>query len=93
MITRTGRVVIMDFGIASQEEPDKTVSVSGTPNYMAPEQLRGEAVDARSDVYAAGIVLAEMVSSDGTLASREALWAGLRREPPTLPDTPWHLPN
>ena len=53
MITRSGRVVVMDFGIAKVLAATPTGTVSGTPAYMAPEQARGEAVDARSDVFAA----------------------------------------
>ena len=61
MITRTGRVVIMDFGLA-RESSDSAASVAGTPAYMPPEQIAGEPVDARTDVFAAGLVLAEMIT-------------------------------
>ncbi len=79
MITRAGRVVVMDFGLARQEA-EVTGRSSGTPAYMAPEQGRGEVVDARADVYSAGVVLAEMVSPEGIKDrdSRESLWEGLR---------------
>jgi serine/threonine-protein kinase len=53
MITRAGRVVLMDFGIA-QREYSGAGTVSGTPAYMAPEQAAGLKVDARADVYSAG---------------------------------------
>jgi WD40 repeat protein len=90
MLTRSGRVVLMDFGLARHGGTGEG-SVAGTPAYMAPEQLRGEAIDARADVYAAGVVLAEMVSPAGvkSLDSRKSLWEGLRAEPPRLPKTPW----
>jgi WD40 repeat protein len=90
MLTRAGRVVVMDFGLARQESEGGS-SVSGTPAYMAPEQAAGDAVDARADVYSAGVVLAEMVSPGGVreLESRKSLWQGVRREPPQLPDSPW----
>ncbi|MGD8441691.1 MAG: serine/threonine-protein kinase, partial [Holophagae bacterium] len=90
MLTRTGRVVVMDFGLARQQA-EGGGSVSGTPAYMAPEQAAGQTVDARADVYSAGVVLAEMVSPDGIrdLDSRKSLWQGVRSEPPTLPDSPW----
>jgi serine/threonine-protein kinase len=90
MVTRAGRVVVMDFGLARQES-EGSGRVSGTPAYMAPEQGRGEEVDARADVYSAGVVLAEMVSPEGIKDrdSRESLWEGVKSEPPKLPDTPW----
>jgi len=91
MLTRAGRVVVMDFGLAKHFADGGTGTVAGTPAYMAPEQARGEAVDARTDVYAAGIVLAEMVNPAGVrdATSRQSVWAGFRVEPMQLPDAPW----
>jgi hypothetical protein len=90
MITRAGRVVLMDFGLARQEDSGAG-TVSGTPAYMAPEQAAGLKVDARADVYSAGVVLAEIVSPDGVKdrSSRESVWEGIRHEPARVPDTPW----
>ena len=90
MLTRAGRVVVMDFGLARQET-EGGGSVSGTPAYMAPEQAAGQTLDARADVYAAGVVLAEMVSPDGikSYESRQSVWEGVRSEPAKLPDSPW----
>ena len=91
MLTRTGRVVLMDLGLAKQASDTGTGSVSGTPAYMAPEQARGDAVDGRADVYAAGVVLAEMVNPGGVKehSSRQYVWEGVRSQPPRLPETPW----
>src|SRR6266705_507741 len=91
MITRAGRVVLMDFGLAKPVVGRGTGTVSGAPAYMAPEQLRGEAVDARADVFSAGVVLAEMVSSEGIREhpSRASLWRGVHRDPPQVPESPW----
>ncbi len=90
MLTRAGRVIVMDFGLARQEV-EGGGSVSGTPAYMAPEQAAGQQLDARADVYAAGVVLAEMVSPDGIKSydSRQSVWEGVRSEPAKLPDSPW----
>jgi serine/threonine protein kinase/WD40 repeat protein len=90
MLTRAGRVVVMDFGLARGPESGAG-SVSGTPAYMAPEHAAGQDVDARADVYSAGIVLAEMVSPDGVKSyeSRQSVWEGVRSEPAKLPDSPW----
>ena len=90
MITRTGRVVLMDFGIAKALE-DGTGTIAGTPAYMPPEQRRGEALDARADVFAAGVVLAEMMGAEQLTEgdSRQALRAGLHEQPPQVPKGPW----
>ena len=70
-ITPDGRLKILDFGLAKLVQPrtsDITQSITGshalagTLPYMAPEQLQGEAADTRSDIYAAGAVLYEMVT-------------------------------
>ncbi len=63
VLSTSGAVKITDFGIAHLESSDMTRigSVMGTPAYMAPEQVLGEAVDARTDIYAAGVVLYQML--------------------------------
>ncbi|MFC4066066.1 Stk1 family PASTA domain-containing Ser/Thr kinase [Actinoplanes subglobosus] len=66
MITQNGQVKVMDFGIAralasGATTMTQTSAVIGTAQYLSPEQARGESVDARSDVYAAGCVLFELV--------------------------------
>jgi eukaryotic-like serine/threonine-protein kinase len=60
----TGRAVLTDFGIArGVDDPSVTQvgSVVGTPRYMAPEQLAGRDADARSDLFALGVILYELV--------------------------------
>jgi serine/threonine-protein kinase len=69
MITKSGAVKVMDFGIAravadGQAAVTQTAAVIGTAQYLSPEQARGEAVDARSDVYAAGCVLFELLTGE-----------------------------
>jgi len=90
MITRTGRVVVMDFGIAKQVTQVEG-TISGTPPYMSPEQRAGEKVDARSDIYSAGVILAEMIHPGGVFSqkTREGIWSMVRKDPLQLPDTPW----
>ena len=89
MITRAGRVVVMDFGLAINPTEGAGGTVSGTPAYMAPEQTRGDGVDARADVFAAGVVLAEMLMPDEGVSTRERVWRAVREVPPRVPDGPW----
>src|SRR5579871_2737051 len=61
MINKRGEVVIMDFGLAALAGELSGAEVrNGTPAYMAPEQLKGAEVTARSDIYALGLVLYEL---------------------------------
>ncbi|HZS02548.1 MAG TPA: protein kinase [Chloroflexota bacterium] len=64
LITNENQVVLADFGIAllAQNSSSLTRGLLGTPQYMAPEQALGEPIDARSDLYALGIVLYEMLA-------------------------------
>src|SRR5271155_2415278 len=65
MLDKDGRVYVMDFGIArSLETPGmtQTGALMGTPEYMSPEQAKGEKVDARSDLFALGIIFYEMLT-------------------------------
>jgi serine/threonine protein kinase len=93
-LTRDGRLKILDFGLASllqpvTNEPTATRTgggeFAGTLPYMAPEQIRGEAVDERTDVYAAGAVLYEMATGRPLFPgarSGELIGAILSQAPP-----------
>jgi eukaryotic-like serine/threonine-protein kinase len=67
MVTHTGQVKVMDFGIAraitdTSSTVAQTTSILGTASYFSPEQARGETVDARTDLYSTGIVLFELLT-------------------------------
>ena len=99
MLTTEGRVKVLDFGLAKlgATEPESAATqttpmsgegqVMGTVPYMAPEQLRGESVDARADLFALGVLLYELATGQrpfkgGTLA--DVTSAILRDSPPPL---------
>jgi len=109
-VTSDGRVKILDFGLAQvkapvEEEaetatmtPAGTVAgtVMGTIGYMSPEQLRGEPSDARSDIFALGCVLYEMLSGQTAFlrnSTAETTAAILKEEPPSLSDSGTALPG
>lgn len=76
------RVKLLDFGLARLVLPSKDAAVSrfgemlGTPAYMAPEQITSESVDARSDVYAVGLLLFEMISGRRAFMGSDAeVWS------------------
>lgn len=103
-ITPEGRVKILDFGLAKILEPETLVYgedtvqqefetshglVVGTAPYMSPEQIRGRAVDERSDLFALGVVLYEMATRRRPFEggnSVETLHAILQQDPPALGD-------
>jgi predicted Ser/Thr protein kinase len=97
-----GRVKVLDFGLAKLTERGKagsaastqTMAIAGTPGYLAPEQLEGKQADARSDIFAFGCLLYEMLSGKrafpgGTLAA--SLAATATAEPRPIPGAPKDL--
>ena len=106
-LTATGAAKVLDFGLArtapptlreadtqpSVEEASRDRVVAGTPGYMAPEQARGERVDARADIWAFGCVVYEMLTAQqafgrtaaGMLAPTVARAPDWQRLPSDLP--------
>ena len=99
-LTKDGRAKILDFGLAklaqvsSQDSNELTLTlqteagvVMGTASYMAPEQVRGGAVDARTDIFAFGAVLYEMLCGSRAFrrdTAAETMTAVLKEDPPEL---------
>ena len=68
LLLANGHIKVLDFGIAQALEPDSkdggTRSIVGTPEYMSPEQLVGDRVDARTDLYSTGVLLYELLTGN-----------------------------
>jgi len=78
MVTSTGQVKVMDFGIAraisdSSATIAQTSAILGTAQYFSPEQARGEAVDARTDLYSTGVVLYELLTGKPPFSGETAV--------------------
>lgn len=107
-ITRDGHVKILDFGLAKLTMPEPGLSpeatldsvtgrgvLLGTLGYMSPEQCRGAAVDARSDLFSFGAVLYEMLSGSRAFrgeTTADTISSILKEEPPDLSDTGLGVP-
>jgi Tol biopolymer transport system component len=97
-LLRDGQVKILDFGLARSSAigagATETVAavtdpgtVMGTAGYMAPEQIRGQAVDARTDLFALGAVLYEMLSGQRAFkgdTAADTMFATVKEDPPEL---------
>jgi Tol biopolymer transport system component len=105
-VSRDGRIKILDFGLAKLAQSGPTSDsvtlthshtaagvVLGTASYMAPEQVRGDGVDARTDIFAFGAVLYEMLSGKRAFrrdTTAETMTAVLKEDPAELSD-PGHV--
>lgn len=92
MFDDRGRVVIADFGISKElGDTDLTAAntVLGSPRYMSPEQIKGESVDARSDLYSLGLVFYEMITGKHPFQEKDvtALYYAQAHEIPARPET------
>ncbi len=82
MVDAQGKVSVMDFGIARSLEVTgmtQTGALMGTPDYMSPEQARGERLDARSDLFSLGIIFYELLTGKSPFAADTALSALWKR--------------
>ena len=91
LLDRDGRAKVADFGIARPQDSSLTGagSLLGTPNYMSPEQVLGQTLTGRADVFAAGTLLYEMLTGVRPFAAKELtaiLHNILRQSPPHVSD-------
>ncbi|HVH98800.1 MAG TPA: protein kinase [Enhygromyxa sp.] len=89
MIDVHGRAVITDFGIARmthEQTAAQTGGLLGTPAYMAPEQVEGRPADARTDLYALGLILIEMLSGERPFAGDNPFSLAMARLRVDTPD-------
>ncbi len=101
IITKTGQVRILDFGIAKvlgSTQVTQQGTVLGTLAYMSPEMVQGQTVDHRTDIYSFGAVLYEMIAGAqpfGSDCGMSVIYSVVNEEPPPLfglrPDTPRQL--
>lgn len=103
MLDKRGKVSVMDFGLARSVEMHgmtRTGAMMGTPAYMSPEQARGQKLDARSDLFAFGIIFYELLTGTVPFEAETMLASLLKRTqepapPPAQvdPTIPEHLSN
>ena len=95
MILPDGKVKLLDFGIACDTTLRKITwsglsRTMGTPDYMAPEQVKGRRGDARTDIYSFGVILYEMLTGEVHFLS-ENVYAAMRAKVRECPIPPSHL--
>lgn len=92
LFRKDGRVVLADFGIAKAMDGSNSSTVAGasigTPDYMSPEQARGEPVDGRSDLYSLGTVLFEMLAGHPPYQSGDPFTVALMHVTHPVPELP-----
>ncbi len=100
LVTEKGSVKVLDFGLAKLAEQEgapastQTANLAGTPGYMAPEQIEGTPADTRSDIFAFGCILYELLSGRRAFAGETitaALTAAATTEPKPLDGAPERL--
>jgi len=109
MVTKNGRAKILDFGLVKWTGPNELQAtamtglteqgaIMGTVNYMSPEQLKGDSIDHRTDIFSLGLVLYEMATGQPPFAAENyigvmhaILYQPVAPPPPTFPPALWTI--
>jgi tetratricopeptide (TPR) repeat protein len=86
MLTDQGQVKLLDFGLAKalDEDPERSLFIVGTPNYMSPEQVQGRFLDHRTDIYSLGVLMYRLFTRRLPYEQKDLISAS-RFEPPPDP--------
>lgn len=95
MVNRQGGIKIMDFGIAKvmEELTQEITSISGTPTYMSPEQIRGKDIDNQTDIYALGVMLFHLSTGRLPFVEGDQMYHHLHTAPPSPKEIDPSLPD
>ena len=101
MVDAKGHAKLADFGVARVEDPDASTgeatragAVSGTPAYMSPEQIQGQAIDRRTDIFSAGVVFYQLLTGQKPFEGTQwALAKKIIMEDPVWPSRLMQIPE
>ncbi|MCB1822777.1 MAG: serine/threonine protein kinase, partial [Candidatus Competibacteraceae bacterium] len=95
LFRENGQPVLSDFGIAktlgTSSIMTRTGLSLGTPRYMSPEQIRGQAVDARADIYSFGVLFYEMLTGNVPYMAEDSFALAMMHVTSPVPEVPPHL--
>ena len=101
MVDATGHAKLADFGVARVEDPEASTgeatragAVIGTPSYMSPEQIQGQPIDRRTDIFSAGIVFYQLLTGQKPFEGTQwALAKKIIQDDPVWPSKVMQIPE